>query len=469
MSLNVNQLVKNIKEGKEVEVYLPQYFNRSLSSYYKYSCVNMTMKYVMLYEVLSEKHNNQVDHIKDILLRVNTLIRETVVESFDESLREQKVAEIDEVRKQIILEMKSITAYADIMQLYEYVLNRIEDKYADELQQFEETAFANTIISYIFDTKDNVTINTKVQEMVGQLPIRMAKGKYFDLLNNSLSVYKGGERASLDGFVYMIKSAAALERPKEMKKFFPEMAKAVATLEKADLKNLTKPEFYRLNGMILDRSMELIEISDLFMQLQEIVNSLYAYNLSVGYETADFKEEGTCKELLSYINELFLAGGTKEADEDKLNELTKLEGLLERSVQEIGSNEGNFESVMSMYGKKLKDYMLDKQGACVMTCMKLLGNSMFIELNAKVSTKLVDDAYIEKVSTSLIKNLTKLFEKSSQNIIRAVMAGTLSKMPVFFNNSDEIMSYISNSLHQCKDEAEKSATYSIIMDIIHEQ
>lgn len=469
MSLRVNQILKNIRDNKEIEVYLPQYMNHSLSTYYKYSLVNLAMKYVMLYEIDSEGHNKQVEQARDILNQVNILIKETILEPFDESNRQAKVEEIDAVRKAIISRMKSITAYADIMQLYEYVLNRIEDNYIDELHEFENDVFAQEIIGYIFADNDNVTINTKVQEIVGQLPVRMTKTKYFDLLMNSFSIYKGSERSAFDGYVYMIKSAATLERPKDMKKQFPELNNAVSKIESADFKNLTKPEFYRLNGMVQDRAVDLLDISDLYMQLQEIVNCLYAYNLSVSYQSEDMKEEELCKELITYVNDCFLAKDNKEFDEKELDKLTRLEGAMESSMNEMQSLESAYDDVMTMYGKKLKSLMLDTQGACITTCMKLLGNSLFIDLNAKATTKLVDDAYIEKVSTTLFKNITKMFEKSSQSVVRAVMASTLSKMPVFFNNSDEITEYVINSLNLCKDVAEKNATYSIIQDIIHEQ
>lgn len=469
MSLSVNQLLKNIRDNKDAQVYLPQYMNRSLSAYYRYSLVDLTMKYVMLYEVISEQHNKQIDQVKDILDQVNQLVKETMLEEFDESTRATKVEEIAGVRQDIISRMKSITAYADIMQLYEYVLNRIEDKYADEVEEFDIEVFTGEIINYIFSDNDNVAINTKVQEIVGQLPVRMTKTKYYDLLKDSISVYKGAERSSVDGYLYMIKSAATLERPKDMKKQFPELYKSVAQIESADFKNLTKPEFYRLNGMVQDRALDLLDISDLFMQLQEIVNCLYAYNLTVGYQNADMKEEALCKELISLVNVNFLEGAKEELDEKELDKLTKLEGAIESSMQEIALLEGGYEDVMTMYGKKLKSLMLATQGACVTTCMKLLGNSAFVDLNAKISTKIADDAYIEKVTASLFKNLAKMFDKVPQCVVRAVMASSLNKMPVFFNNSDEIAEYVANSLNQCKDAAEKTACYSIIKDIMLEQ
>ncbi|WP_310603928.1 hypothetical protein [Anaerosporobacter sp.] len=469
MSLSANQLLKNIRDNKEAEVYLPQYMNRSLSAYYRYSFIDLTMKYVMLYEVVSEEHNKQTDQVKDILDQVNQLIKETMLDVFDESARVAKVEEIDNVRKEIMSRMKSITAYADIMQLYEYVLNRIEDKYAEEIEEFDTDVFTQEIINYIFSNNDNVIINTKVQEIIGQLPVRMAKTKYYDLLKDSISIYKGSERSAVDGYLYMIKSAATLERPKEMKKQFPELHKAVTLIESADFKNLTKPEFYRLNGMVQDRAVDLLEISDLYMQLQEIVNCLYAYNITVAYQTADMKEEALCKELVAHVNECFLAGDGKELVESELDKLVKFEGALESSAQEMLVLEGGYDDVMTTYGKKLKSLMLDAQGVCVTTCMKLLGNSKFIDLNAKVSNKIADDAYIEKVTTSLLKNVAKLFEKAPQGVVRAVMASSLDKMPVFFKNSDEIAEYVANALNQCKDAAEKNACYSIIKDIMSEE
>ncbi|WP_167954716.1 hypothetical protein [Anaerosporobacter faecicola] len=468
MSLNVHQLLKNIRDNKDSEVYLPQYMNQSLSAYYKYSLVDLTMKYVMLYEVISEKHNKQTEQVKDVLEQVNQLVKDTMLCVFDESTREAKVEEIDSVRKEIMSRMKSITAYADIMQLYEYVLNRIEDKFVDEVEEFNTETFVQEIISYIFANNDNVVINTKVQEIIGQLPVRMTKSKYFELLANSISIYKGNERSAVDGYLYMIKSAATLERPKEMKKQFPDFYKAITTIESADFKNLTKPEFYRLNGMVQDRALELVDISDLYMQLQEIVNCLYAYNIAVGYQNADLKEEALCKELIGYVNEQFLNGAQNELSNEQMDKLTKLEGTMESSMHEINMLEGGYEDVMTMYGKKLKGLMLDAQAACVTTCMKLLGNSLFIDLNAKVSTKVADDAYIEKVTSTIIKNLTKMFDKVPQSVVRAVMASSLNKMPVFFNNSDEIVEYVTNSMNQCKDVAEKNACYSIIKDIMEE-
>lgn len=48
------------------------------------------------------------------------------------------------------------------------------------------------------------------------------------------------------------------------------------------------------------------------------------------------------------------------------------------------------------------------------------------------------------------------------------MANTLEKIPVFFNTPQEVADYVSLSLLQCDDEAEKYASKEIIMDEIEE-
>ena len=46
------------------------------------------------------------------------------------------------------------------------------------------------------------------------------------------------------------------------------------------------------------------------------------------------------------------------------------------------------------------------------------------------------------------------------------MATLLSKLPVFFNNTEEIQSYINVALMQCSDKAEQKATVEILKSIM---
>ena len=49
------------------------------------------------------------------------------------------------------------------------------------------------------------------------------------------------------------------------------------------------------------------------------------------------------------------------------------------------------------------------------------------------------------------------------------MAKILSRLPVFFHSSDELFSYIENSLEACEDEAEREASVRLIRMIRDEE
>jgi hypothetical protein len=94
---------------------------------------------------------------------------------------------------------------------------------------------------------------------------------------------------------------------------------------------------------------------------------------------------------------------------------------------------------------------------------KLQSGSEFVQLHGDEDySEIPDDSYADKACDELIEDMTKLFEGVSIQVRRAVMATVLSQLPVFFNNTEEIQSYINISLMQCSDDAEQKATVEIL-------
>ncbi len=54
-----------------------------------------------------------------------------------------------------------------------------------------------------------MTINYKIQDVIGQLPVRLTKNKFFEMLSDGMSVYEGGTKESLNSFLYMIRTVHA--------------------------------------------------------------------------------------------------------------------------------------------------------------------------------------------------------------------------------------------------------------------
>ena len=75
-------------------------------------------------------------------------------------------------------------------------------------------------------------------------------------------------------------------------------------------------------------------------------------------------------------------------------------------------------------------------------------------------------AMADEMSAQLIDEIKTLFKGSSRMFRRAVMANTIEKMPVFFKTSQEVADYITSSLGQCDDEAEKYASKQLIIEMM---
>jgi hypothetical protein len=58
---------------------------------------------------------------------------------------------------------------------------------------------------YILENKDNVVINGRIAEVVGQLPMRLTRSKFLEYLNEAFSLYKGAMVGTVNDFIYNIR------------------------------------------------------------------------------------------------------------------------------------------------------------------------------------------------------------------------------------------------------------------------
>jgi len=169
--------------------------------------------------------------------------------------------------------------------------------------------------------------------------------------------------------------------------------------------------------------------------------------------------------MIEEINRYFGAA-EKEPLPEKLEEKFRLtEGLQEEYFQEISLLEPIFMDIKSNYTELADSLMLRPIFNTVNISHKLLGSSLFVDLNQSENSDKVDEAYLNQVKEELFSELTKAFKDRSQISNRAVMANTLDKMPVFFQSYGEIEEYVRQSLEQCHDLAEKIASVQLIKSL----
>jgi len=97
---------------------------------------------------------------------------------------------------------------------------------------------------------------------------------------------------------------------------------------------------------------------------------------------------------------------------------------------------------------------------------RLLSSSPFAVLEETKRQENVTPEAVDAAVDGLIAGLEPVFAASQKPVVRAIMAMTLSYLPVCFNSLDEIEAYIAGSFGCCADLAEKEACKELLLQMM---
>jgi hypothetical protein len=472
MNKRIRNLSQEVRNGKQLQENIGQLFNTIADHYQTYASVRLAMQYFSFYESYLDEENTWGPEAKKMIARINHIIKENILDNCTGTDREKAIHEVDAIRVEIARRMSILTAYTDMFQIYEYVLNRLEYRFKEELSSVDEVEFEKDILRYIFSEEDNLVINEKIREIIGQLPIRITKQRYFDLLQDSLKSYLGSDSSSLQTYLYMLRTSAMLYHEEGMENYYPELAKQMELLSKVDYKNLTKDVYDQCVGTLHVATLFLENNTTIYFGLQEIVNEVYAMLLCAPYTGMvdnEFKVAvSTAMDILGEINNSFSQPVKEELNEELIDRFTDLEGVQEELSYELTLLEDALYEVQHNHQELAKGMMLDQLLQILLRSQKLLSNSLFIDLNEEQKDEIVDEERLERETKTLLDELGTMFANQDKVISRAVIANTLNKMPIFFKDHKEVMDYVQYSIDRCSDVFEKAACFEIINAIMSE-
>lgn len=471
MNMNEKQMIKQINDGQNLEVNFPQYAINLSTYYHQYSLVRLSLEYYTLYESLGEGEQNNYNTVKDTFENFQEIIYQIFFESPNGEKREALLYQIDNIRNDIIKKMKILTSYADQLQIYEYVLNRKEANFYESKEKINDLDFVRNVVQFIFGTKDNFIVNENIKSVIGQLPVRMTKAKYFELLKDSLSLYKSADQSSLDTYIYMLKTSAMLYWPEGMNEFFADIKTIADELKEADYKNLSKDTYDHLQNKLQEASNSIVERTDYYMAFQTIINNLYVLLLTKPYMNLDEGDSILYHDIVKGIYKQFEKGNQEPIQPEIYDKIVLTEGVQEDICTKYSELELVLSVIKNSYMTRIDATMLRPVFESLFLSEQLLSNSIFIEFEKESLTeidKIVDEKYLQKVEKELLYDLNALFESSSQSVKRAIIGNTLNKMPVFFHSKEEVIEYINQSISGCHDEAEKQACMQLVNDIMKE-
>jgi hypothetical protein len=472
MNKKIKNISQDIHSGKLLEENIPQLFNHLANHYQTNAGVRLAMHYYAFYEAYCDEEETWSKESREVIAQLNSVIKENILQKQSGIAREKAISTVDVIRKDIIKRMNLLTAYTDIFQTYEYILNRLEYRFKDELEEVDEEEFSKEILRYIFETEDNLIINEKIKEIIGQLPIRITKQKYFDLLKDSLRAYLGSDQSSLDTYLYMLRTSAMLYNEEGMDTYYSGLWEKKEFLAHLEYKDVTRETYKKAVSALQVATLTLETETTVYFSLQEIVNEVYAILLCSTYagmvDSETEEAEKSAFSIIQDINDIFVTKEKRELSIDLMEKFTEIEGVQEAISYEMAIMEDALYEVGYNHSALTQSLMLDQLLQVLKRSGYLLSNSLFINLEGEKDEETVDEDMVARETKILEEELTVLFAQHDRVISRAVIANTINKMPVFFKDHKEVMDYVRYSLERCSDSYEKAACIEIINTIMTE-
>lgn len=469
MKNTCKKLVTDIKRNYDLENNIAQYEKLLSEQYCFYAVVKMCMNYYTMKEMVEARNEDgNSSDFEECFSEATTIIKKYLIKGT--KLDKRAIEAVASLRDKVENKMTNLTSFTDAYEIYEYILNRVECGVKNDFDDVDIDKLVEDVFRYIFSENDTVVINSKLQIVMGQLPVRMTKNKFFDIITNTLSIYKGGEQNSLDNFLDMIRTTSLIKKPEGFLNEYPNLYETYTMLANADYDNLSEDDFNSLDKEFNLAAKFIEREASCYVLLQEIINDTYTIILTLNKnEIEESKDVAAFNNAIAIVNDCISSNDFDELDILLMDKFVLLEGVQESLSENIMILETILDDVLLTNYDIIKKKKLTAKFENLKKAEKLLSTSLFMSVeDSNVSTEIADNEYIMKQRDAIVEDFTVLFKKSSRAVKRSIMSKVLSSMPIFLNNQIEIKNYLTYVLENCKDDSELTACSRLLYSIIEE-
>lgn len=461
-------LITDINRKSDLDNNIRSYVGELNAQYNCYATVKMSMNYYTMKEMMAEHENADTDLSKYFNV-LTDMIKKHILGA--DMVDDKIIGDIRQLRDRVEYKMKNLTAFTDGYEIYEYILNRMEAGIKGTVEQVNADMLSSKMFKYVFSENDTVVINSKLQLLMAQLPVRMTKNKFYDIVTNTLTIYKGGEKASVDEFADMLRATILIETPEGFETEYPFLYNVYEALRSADYKNMDEKTFDELSNKLEDAA-DIInnEVSSL-MLLQEIINDVYTILLTIDSSDNMNDKKSGFKASLKILEACIESDNLDDMLMGMTDEFINVEGVQEDVYENIVILEAAFDDIRQANEAVIESLGLNKSFERLSTASKLLSTSLFIDLDREytgVSSEIADNDYIMSLRDKLTSQMTEAFEGKDRRVIRSMMSKILASMPIFMNTQQEIKDYFEYVLENCKDDSELTACYKLTSELMEE-
>ncbi|MDR0924869.1 MAG: hypothetical protein LBN31_11040 [Hungatella sp.] len=435
---------------------------KQMTAAYQYSYVRLVLNYYTLFETIGEEPVIPESFIA-YCRQLNGLLKE----HFSGKDVEEGLLKL---REDITHEVEILTSYTDCFQIYEYVLNRLERKFITLPETgHDDESFAMRLTGFVRDTRETAVMNGRIRQIIGQLPVRLTKQKFFSLVMEGLSVYIGSPLENLKDMMYTLRRSSMAKLPLGMEEGHKDFFELLEQFRHEDYTNMTAEGYEEASSRLAIACQGLMDESGLYIMLQDIINDFCVLVFARPEAVIDVKEEELYCSMVGEILDKFEKEDYSPAKEEFFDRLTQLEGRQEAYYERYLRTELPEES---------DEWNKDPDYVKAVNIDRLLSGSSFVELKGRnkekeageaEETAVVDRPYLEKTAKEYFEELLEVFSGVSRPVARAIMAKVLSDLPVYFNSIEEIQAYIEGSLKSCLDEAEKETCKELLEELMDDE
>ncbi len=462
MKSTCKKIVTDINREKDLEITLPKYLDILESQCNLYAVSKLCLNFYTIREMLDEIEY-VADFKKDYKVIAELLTKALIM---GQEINDDDINTIDSLRNSVEYRMKLLTSYTDGFEIYEYILNRLEADIKGTTEEVDVELLSNKMFQYVFSENDTVVVNSKLQLLMSQLPVRMTKNKFYDVVANTLSIYKGGETSSVDDFVDMLKTAVLITKPDGFDTEYPELYDTYVKLEIADYKTMDEGTFDRLSVDINQGAEYISAQVSFYMLFQEVINDTYTILLTSKGKDAN-KEDYIFKSAVKIVDTC-INSFSEDSAEMLMDSFMSLEGVQENVYENVMILETVLDDVALKCNENYPQY--SNHILSLRRIEKLISSSLFIDLNKEfgVESKVADSDYIAELKEKLTAEFADYFKDKSIIVVRSIMCKVLAAMPIFLDTQQEIKNYFDYVLDNCKNNSELTACNKLICDIIED-
>ncbi len=461
----INTIIYDLQKGKNVSSNLSIYTNMMLTNGNRFSNIRLALNYPMFKEIVED-----VKQTKFISKKLYAVIEE--VDNILKNLSKECVTldKIRGIRINVKENMETLTAYADRFMIYEYVLNRLEYTFKSIPELFlDEEECKQHILSALQSEKEDQLILLKWMQILEQLPLRMTKNRFFQILKDGIGVYKGVEKKTFLSLMYMLRTTAMLDSKDEWIEEYPEFYQFIEQLSQLDYKTITKEQFEQVYNTLKTQMAHLDELINIVTLLQEIVNDIYVISLSQEQAISDVSEKNICNKIIETVACLH-DEEIGNAIENLYEEFEKLEGKQEHCYSKFLAGESVLDEFLAAYEKEIKNCELEKSFSNLKDISNLISSSIFVDLEEDIEAdEVVSEEYLNEWVGKLILDLKEAFSNKNKMVVRAIMSKLLIQLPPFISNGQDIVKYIEDAFASCENKAEKAASIEVILSLTNDE